>query len=77
MDAKNFCKSCITYMRSMLQCYKPYGSLKQLLISEHLWKSVTSQVHRHCHSSITKYMSIMPMCVGLETAIETAINASL
>jgi len=34
-----------------------------------------SQVHGHCHSSITKYMSIMP--VLRETAIETAINASL
>lgn len=41
MNVENFCKSYITYMRSKLQCYKPYKSLKQLLISKHLWNLIS------------------------------------
>ena len=34
IDVKKFCNSCITYIKSKLQCYKPYRTLKQLLISK-------------------------------------------
>ena len=33
-DVQQFCKSCVTCMRSKPQRHKPYGSLKQLPISE-------------------------------------------
>jgi len=33
-DVQQFCKSCVTCMRSKPQCHKPYGSLKQLPIPE-------------------------------------------
>ena len=40
-DVQQFCKSYITCMRSKPQCYKPYGSLKQLPISERPWNSIS------------------------------------
>jgi len=36
-DIQQFCKSCVTCMRSKPQCHKPYGSLKQLSIPERPW----------------------------------------
>ena len=41
IDIKNFYKPCITCMRFKLQHYKPYRSLKQLLILKHLWNSIS------------------------------------
>ena len=41
IDIKNLCKSCITCIRSKLQCYKLYRSLRQLLILEYLWNSIS------------------------------------
>ena len=40
-DVQQFCKSCITCMQSKLQYHKPYGSLKELPISEWLWNSIS------------------------------------
>jgi len=40
-DVQQFCKSCITCMRSKPQCHKLYGSLKQLPIPEQLWNSIS------------------------------------
>ena len=39
-NVQQFCKSCVTYMRSKPQCHKPYRSLKQLPISEWPWNSM-------------------------------------
>src|SRR3979490_2524585 len=36
-----FCKSCTTCMRSKSQQHKPYGFLKQLLIPERPWNSIS------------------------------------
>src|SRR3979490_2528222 len=36
-----FCKSCTTCMHSKSQRHKPYGFLKQLLIPEHPWNSIS------------------------------------
>jgi len=40
-DVQQFCKSYVTCMWSKPQCHKPYGSLKQLLIPEQLWNSIS------------------------------------
>ena len=40
-DVQQFCKSCVTCMRSKPQHYKPYGSLKQLPIPERPWNSIS------------------------------------
>ena len=40
-DVQQFCKSCVTCMRSKPQRHKPYGSLKQLPISERPWNSIS------------------------------------
>ena len=40
-NVQQFCKSCVTCMRSKLQCHKPYGSLKQLHIPEQPWNSIS------------------------------------
>ena len=40
-DVQQFCKSCVTYMQSKLQCHKLYRSLKQLPISEWPWNSIS------------------------------------
>jgi len=40
-NVQQFCKSCVTCMQSKPQHYKPYGSLKQLPISERLWNSIS------------------------------------
>jgi len=37
----DFCKSCTTCMCSKSQCHKPYGFLKQLLIPEQPWNSIS------------------------------------
>ena len=41
VDVQQFCKSCVTCMRSKLQCHKPYRSLKQLPIPEWPWNSIS------------------------------------
>ena len=40
-DVQQFCKSCVTCMRSKPQRHKPYGSLKQLPIPEWPWNSIS------------------------------------
>ena len=40
-DVQQFCKSCVTCMRSKPQCHKPYGFLKQLPIPEWPWNSIS------------------------------------
>jgi len=40
-DVQQFCKSCVTCMWSKPQCYKPYGSLKQLSIPEQPWNFIS------------------------------------
>ena len=40
-DIQQFCKFCITCMRSKPQHHKPYGSLKQLPIPERPWNSIS------------------------------------
>jgi len=40
-DVQQLCKFCVTCMQSKPQCHKPYGSLKQLPISEQLWNSIS------------------------------------
>jgi len=40
-DVQQFCKSCVTCMRSKPQCHKPYGSLKQLPIPKWPWNSIS------------------------------------
>ena len=40
-DVQQFCKSCITCIQSKPQHHKPYGSLKELPISEWLWNSIS------------------------------------
>ena len=40
-DVQQFCKSCVTCMRSKPQRHKPYGSLKQLPIPERPWNSIS------------------------------------
>ena len=40
-DVQQFCKSCVTCMRSKPQRHKPYGSLKQLPIPEQPWNSIS------------------------------------
>jgi len=40
-DVQQFCKFCITCMRSKPQRHKPYGSLKQLPIPERPWNSIS------------------------------------
>ena len=39
-NVQQFCKSCVTYMRSKPQCHKSYRSLKQLPIPERPWNSM-------------------------------------
>lgn len=38
---KEFCKSCVTCMRSKPQRHRPYGNLKQLPIPERPWNSIS------------------------------------
>ena len=38
---KKYCKYCTTCIRAKPQRHKPYGLLKQLLISEHPWNSIS------------------------------------
>jgi len=40
-NVQQFCKSCVICMRSKPQRHKPYGSLKQLPISERPWNSIS------------------------------------
>ena len=40
-DIQQFCKSCVTCMRSKPQRHKPYRSLKQLSIPEQPWNSIS------------------------------------
>ena len=40
-DIQQFCKSCVTCMRSKPQHHKPYGSLKQLPIPKRPWNSIS------------------------------------
>jgi len=40
-DVQQFCKSYVTCIWFKPQCHKPYGSLKQLPISEWLWNSIS------------------------------------
>ena len=40
-DIQQFCKSCVTCIRSKPQRHKPYRSLKQLPIPEQLWNSIS------------------------------------
>ena len=40
-DIQQFCKSCVTCMRSKPQRHKPYRSLKQLPIPERPWNSIS------------------------------------
>ena len=40
-NVQQFCKFCVTYMQSKLQCYKLYRSLKQLPIPEQPWNSIS------------------------------------
>ena len=40
-DVQQFCKSCVTCMRSKPQYHKPYRSLKQLPIPERPWNSIS------------------------------------
>jgi len=40
-DIQQFCKFYVTCMWSKLQCHKPYGSLKQLPISERPWNFIS------------------------------------
>ena len=40
-DVQQFCKSCVTCMRSKPQRHKHYGSLKQLPIPERPWNSIS------------------------------------
>ena len=40
-DVQQFCKSCVTCIRSKPQCHKPYGSLKQLSIPERPWNFIS------------------------------------
>ena len=51
VNIKSFCKSCITCIRSKLQCYKLYESLKQLLIPENLWNLVSINFIKKLSSS--------------------------
>ena len=44
-DVQQFCKSCVTCMRSKPQRHKPYGSLKQLSIPEQPWNSLRNFHH--------------------------------
>jgi hypothetical protein len=41
LDVNHFCKSCVTCMQNKPQCHKPYGLLKQLLIPDRLWNSIS------------------------------------
>ena len=40
-DIQQFCKSCVTCMRSKPQHHKPYRSLKQLAIPKQPWNSIS------------------------------------
>ena len=40
-DVQQFCKSCVTCIQSKPQHHKPYGSLKQLPITERPWNSIS------------------------------------
>ena len=40
-DVQQFCKSCVTCIRSKPQRHKPYESLKQLPIPEQPWNSIS------------------------------------
>jgi len=40
-NIQKFCKSCVTCMRSKSQHHRPYESLQQLPIPEHLWNSIS------------------------------------
>ena len=40
-DVQQFCKFCVTCMWSKPQRHKPYGSLKQLLITKWPWNSIS------------------------------------
>ena len=50
-DVQQFCKSCVTCMRSKPQCHKPYRSLKQLPIPERLWNSISMDFIKKLPSS--------------------------
>ena len=50
-DVQQFCKSCVTCMRSKLQRHKPYGSLKQLPIPERPWNSISMDFIKKLPSS--------------------------
>src|SRR5882724_688794 len=38
---KDYCKSCVTCSHAKPVCHKPYGPLKQLLIPEKPWNSIS------------------------------------
>jgi len=52
-DVQKFCKSCVTCMRSKPQHHRPYGSLQQLPIPEHLWNSISMDFIKKLPSSFS------------------------
>jgi hypothetical protein len=48
---KHYCKSCTTCLHSKPQCHKPYGLLKQLLIPEWPWNSISRDFIEHLPES--------------------------
>jgi len=50
-DVQQFCKFCVTCMRSKLQCHKPYRSLKQLPIPKRLWNFISMDFIKKLPSS--------------------------
>jgi len=50
-NVQQFCKSCVTCMRSKPQCHKPYGFLKQLPIPEQPWNSISMDFIKKLPSS--------------------------
>ena len=59
-DVQQFYKSYITYIWSKLQCYKPYGSLKQLFISEWLWNFISMDfIKKLLSSSVFDYYKLI------------------
>ena len=50
-NVQQFCKPCVTCMRSKPQCHKPYGSPKQLPIPERPWNSISMDLIENLLSS--------------------------
>ena len=51
-DVQQFCKFCVTCIRSKPQHYQPYRSLKQLPIPEWPWNSISiDSIEKHLSSS--------------------------